>query len=111
MTETVVIQFFVMFGGIVTAIIVTVRLMIKSNETIVREFAREQIEALRDSIKEIVIEQRNGHQSILEEIRRGNREVVHEIQSLVSLVMRSDPHRDCGGDRRRDDSGAGARAD
>lgn len=111
MTENVLIQFFLMFSGIVTAIIVTVRLMIKSNETIVRDFAREQIEALRDSMKEIVIEQRNGHHSILEEIRRGNREVVREIQSLLSVVMRSDPHRDCGGDRRRGDSGADVRAD
>lgn len=86
MSENVILQLFVMFGSVAAAIIVTIRLMVKSNESLVREFAQEHVRALRESIQSLIDEQRSSHRTLLEELHKGNREVVQEIRALVNEV-------------------------
>jgi glutamate mutase epsilon subunit len=100
-TETVLVQFFLMFSGIVAAIMVTVRLMIRSNESIVRDFAHTLAQSLRESLDDLLKQHQQSHEHLLQAVNNGNQQILHEIREILRELRSGSSGSDSGQPRSR----------
>lgn len=98
MSEQVMLQLFATIAGIVSAVLLTVRMMVRSNEATVREFANRHAEVLRDAIRDIMEEQRALEMRITQAIRESNADMVQRVVLAIreAIRERDDGHRRSG---------------